>query len=130
MKYLTYSQTTEKIKVTVKSFYLEMESSPIEEKYVHIYYISIENKSENPIRIVRRRWYIKNSFDEVIEVSGDGVVGQRPLINPGDTYSYNSSSVIKTFSGTMRGFYEAETSDGISMKINIPEFRLVSHLLN
>lgn len=130
MKYLTYSQTTEKIEVTVKSFYLEKESSIIEEKYVHIYYISVENKSEKPIRIVKRHWYIKNSFDEVIEVSGEGVVGQRPLINPGDTYSYNSYSVIKTYSGTMKGFYEAENSEGVSMKINIPEFRLVSHLLN
>jgi ApaG protein len=84
MKYLTYTQTTEKIEVTVKSFYLEKESSPIEEKYVHIYYISIENKGDKPIRIVRRRWYIKNAYNEVIEVSGDGVVGQRPLIKPGD----------------------------------------------
>jgi ApaG protein len=130
MKYLTYTQTTEKIEVTVKSFYLEKESSPIEEKYVHIYYISIENKGDKPIRIVRRRWYIKNAYNEVIEVSGDGVVGQRPLINPGDMYSYNSYSVIKTYSGSMSGFYEAENAEGLSVKINIPEFRLVSHLLN
>ncbi|ARS34800.1 Co2+/Mg2+ efflux protein ApaG [Pontibacter actiniarum] len=120
------TKTTEGVKVTVTTNYLPDYSSPVQQHFVFAYRIKIENKSEFTVKLLRRHWYIHDATGVVREVEGEGVVGQQPVLEPGEMHEYVSGCNLKTGIGKMRGNYLMERLvDGRQFKANIPEFTLV-----
>jgi ApaG protein len=121
-----YSETTNSILVTVKPSYLEDQSSPREHRYVWAYHVRIENKGVVTVQLRRRHWRITDSLGRTQEVHGDGVVGEQPVLHPGESFEYTSGTPLTTPSGIMVGTYYMETEAGDEMKIAIPAFSLDS----
>ena len=121
-----YSETTRAIKVTVKPVFLEDQSSPSENHYVWAYHVRIENQGGEIVQLRRRHWRITDAFGRVNEVRGPGVVGEQPVLNPGEAYEYTSGTPLSTPSGIMVGTYDMETRDGASFAVDIPAFSLDS----
>ncbi len=120
------TKTTEGVKVTVTTNYLPDYSSPVQQHYVFAYKITIENKSEFTVKLLRRHWHIHDSTGTVREVEGEGVVGQQPTLEPGESHEYVSGCNLKTGMGKMRGTYLMERLvDGKQFYVTIPEFTLV-----
>lgn len=121
-----YSETTRSIKVTVKPFYLEDQSSPTENHYVWAYHVLIENQGPETVQLRRRHWRITDGLGRVQEVRGPGVVGEQPTLAPGETFEYTSGTPLTTPSGIMVGSYDMETPAGESFAIAVPAFSLDS----
>ncbi|MBC5992080.1 Co2+/Mg2+ efflux protein ApaG [Pontibacter cellulosilyticus] len=120
------TKTTEGVKVTVTTNYLPDYSSPVQQHYVFAYKISIENNSEFTVKLLRRHWYIHDATGVVREVEGEGVVGQQPVLEPGESHEYVSGCNLKTGMGKMRGTYLMERMvDGKQFDVTIPEFNLI-----
>jgi len=126
----TFVEISHDISVEVKPLYLQEESSPVAGKHVFAYFITIRNMGKQPVQLLKRHWEIKDSVGEEYEVNGEGVIGQQPTISPEGEHSYNSFCVLKSYRGSMHGFYLMERKDGTQIKVKIPEFRLSSHMLN
>ncbi len=122
-----YSQTTHSVRVTVYPVYLESESSPEENHYLWAYHVKIENLGDEVIQLKSRHWRITDAFGRVQEVRGGGVVGEQPIIEPGESYEYTSGTPLTTPSGIMVGSYEMAIQDsGKSFNVKIPAFSLDS----
>ncbi|WP_187261353.1 Co2+/Mg2+ efflux protein ApaG [Pontibacter beigongshangensis] len=120
------AKTTEGVKVTVTTNYLPDYSSPVQQHYVFAYKISIENNSEFTVKLLRRHWFIHDSAGVVREVEGEGVVGQQPTLEPGESHEYVSGCNLKTGMGKMRGTYLMERLvDGKQFHVTIPDFTLI-----
>ncbi len=126
----TFIEVSNDISVEVKPTYLEQESSPVADKHVFVYFVTIRNMGDQPVQLLRRHWEIKDSGGQDHEVDGAGVIGLQPTIDPGAEHEYNSFCVLKSYRGSMRGYYTMERSDGKIIKVRIPEFLLTSHVLN
>jgi ApaG protein len=122
-----YTETTRSITVTVKPVYLEDQSSPAEDRYVWAYHVRIENRGEETVQLRRRHWKITDNRGHV-EVVGPapGVVGEQPVLAPGESFEYTSGTPLPTPSGIMVGRYEMETKSGESFWVRIPAFSLDS----
>jgi ApaG protein len=117
------------IVVRVVSAYLPEESDladPSDSKYVFAYHVEIENQGLRPVKLLSRHWWITDARQAVREVEGEGVVGQQPVIAPGDVFSYSSWCVIPTPSGSMRGNYTMVTAAGEALEVPIPAFSLLT----
>ncbi|HXP76594.1 MAG TPA: Co2+/Mg2+ efflux protein ApaG [Stellaceae bacterium] len=121
-----YSATTRSIKVVVKPFYLEDQSSPPEDHYVWAYHVRIENHGAETVQLRRRHWRITDALGRMQEVKGAGVVGEQPILKPGEAFEYTSGTPLPTPSGIMVGSYEMETKAGESFAVDIPAFSLDS----
>ena len=121
-----YSETTKGITVTVEPFYLEDQSSPTENHYVWAYHVKIENGGAETVQLRRRYWRITDGRGQVQEVRGPGVVGEQPVLAPGESFEYTSGTPLPTPSGIMVGSYEMEARNGESFSIRIPAFSLDS----
>ena len=121
-----YSQTTRSIKVTVKPFYLEDQSSPVDDHYVWAYQVRIENCGRETVQLRRRHWRITDNRGRMQEVRGPGVVGEQPVLGPGETFEYTSGTPLPTPSGIMVGTYDMETREGETFAVDIPAFSLDS----
>jgi ApaG protein len=121
-----YSETTRSINVTVKPFYLEEQSAPEEDRYVWAYHVRIENQGGETVQLRNRHWKITDGRGQVQEVRGPGVVGEQPVLGPGQSFEYTSASPLPTPSGIMVGSYQMETPGGESFWIRIPAFSLDS----
>jgi ApaG protein len=121
-----YSQTTRSIKVTVKPFYLEDQSSPADDHYVWAYQVRIENCGRETVQLRRRHWRITDNRGRVQEVRGPGVVGEQPVLRPGESFEYTSGTPLATPSGIMVGTYDMETREGETFAVDIPAFSLDS----
>jgi ApaG protein len=121
-----YSEITRSIKVTVKPFYLEDQSSPAENHYVWAYQVRIENQGQDTVQLRRRHWRITDATGVMKEVRGPGVVGEEPVLAPGESFEYTSGTPLATPSGIMVGSYEMETRAGESFEVAIPAFSLDS----
>jgi len=121
-----YSETTRSITVTVKPVYLEDQSSPTDNHYVWAYHVRIENKGSETVQLRRRHWRITDAIGRVNEVRGPGVVGEQPVLKPGEAYEYTSGTPLSTPSGIMVGSYEMETRDGGSFAVAVPALSLDS----
>jgi ApaG protein len=118
--------TTQGVTVSVTTNYLPDYSSPGQEHYVFAYKIDIRNNSEYTVKLLRRHWYIYDANGVIREVEGEGVVGQQPVLEPGDSHQYVSGCNLKSGLGKMRGTYEMERlADGSIFVVEIPEFTLV-----
>ena len=121
-----YSETTHGITVTVRPVFLEDQSTPAENRYVWAYFVRIENGSSRTVQLRSRYWHITDARGRVQEVRGPGVVGEQPILAPGEIYEYNSGTPLSTPSGIMRGAYQMETPDGVRFDIGVPAFSLDS----
>ena len=121
-----YEETTHSIRVTVKPFYLEDQSSPSDNHYVWAYHVRIENQGSETVQLRRRHWRITDGMGRMQEVKGAGVVGEQPVLQPGQAFEYTSASPLPTPSGIMVGTYEMETPAGATFEVAIPAFSLDS----
>lgn len=119
-----YSKTTQDIKVTATPVYIDEQSSPPNNLYVWAYHIVIENIGTEIVQLISRYWRITDALGNIQEVRGPGVVGEQPLIRPGDFYEYTSGASLKTESGIMAGMYQMQRLDGSSFEVEIPAFSL------
>jgi len=118
--------TTQGVKVTVTTNYLPDYSSPGQQHFVFAYKINIQNNSEFTVKLLRRHWFIHDTNGIVREVEGEGVVGQQPVLEPGESHEYVSGCNLKTGIGKMRGTYLMERMvDGRQFNVIIPEFVLI-----
>lgn len=129
-----YTETTRGITVTVQPVYLDDQSSPAEGHYVWAYRVRIVNNGEATVQLKRRHWKITDALGRMQEVQGDGVVGEQPVLQPGESYEYTSGTPLATPSGIMMGTYQMESDCGETFDIRIPAFSLDSphevHRLN
>ena len=121
-----YEKTTRAITITVRPFYLDEQSEPDEERYVRAYKVSIENSGEETVQLLNRHWRITDKLGRLQEVKGSGVVGEQPVLKPGDSFQYTSGTPLQTPSGIMIGSYEMESSEGERFDVEIPAFSLDS----
>jgi len=119
-----YSKTTKKINITVSPYYLEDQSEPEDQHYVWAYQITIDNQSKERVQLKNRYWKIVDSNGAEQEVRGEGVVGEQPILNPGEKFEYTSGTPLSTPSGFMGGHYEMETIKGNIFEAEIPQFSL------
>lgn len=118
--------TTQGVTVSVTTNYLPDYSSPGQEHYVFAYKIDIRNNSEYTVKLLRRHWFISDANGVVREVEGEGVVGQQPVLEPGESHQYVSGCNLKSGVGKMRGAYQMErVMDGTEFDVEIPEFTLI-----
>src|SRR5207253_7175610 len=119
-----YSETTRSIKVTVRPFYLEQHSSPDDSHYVWAYHVRIENVGAETVQLRNRHWRITDSLGRLQEVRGPGVVGEQPVLGPGESFEYTSSCPLKTCTGVMRGTYQMVTANAHHFDVEIAPFAL------
>ncbi|MBX2970828.1 MAG: Co2+/Mg2+ efflux protein ApaG [Cyclobacteriaceae bacterium] len=121
------TEVTQGIRVTVETEYQPAYSSPSQYHYVFTYKITIENQSENTIQLLRRHWYVSDAGYMQREVEGEGVVGQQPVLEPGQVHQYVSGCNLKSGIGKMTGTYLMERIvDGVKLTVNIPEFVMIA----
>lgn len=123
---LTFSETTEGVRVSVQSYFLNEQSDPDNNQYVWAYRILIENGGSMPVHLLSRHWTITDGNGVTQEVIGEGVVGEQPHIEPEGAFIYTSGCPLSTPSGFMHGTYEMEYPDGQLFKVAIPAFSLDS----
>ncbi len=121
-----YEQQTRQIRVVVKPFYLEDQSSPDENHFVWAYHVKIENIGRETVQLRNRYWRITDAFGRVQEVRGPGVVGEQPILHPGEHFEYTSGTPLQTPSGIMVGTYQMESAAGEFFDVAIPAFSLDS----
>ncbi len=121
-----YISTTRNIKVTANPIYLEEQSLPEDSHFVWAYTIQLENLGVDTVQLINRYWHITDASGHVQEVRGPGVVGEQPVLGPGETYQYTSGAALRTPSGIMMGNYEMQDEEGSSFTIEIPAFSLDS----
>lgn len=112
------------IRVTVRPMYLRDQSEPSQQHYVFAYFVRIENVGPRVAQLISRRWLIHDSSGEDIEVKGEGVVGEQPIIAPGELHEYESFCILKSGEGFMEGHYNFVSPDGTSFRAEIPRFTL------
>src|SRR5262245_8661285 len=106
-----YSAITNSITVTVKQAYLDDQSQPPDSHHVWTYHVRIENGGDDVMQLRSRYWHITDSMGRVQEVRGAGVVGEQPVLRPGEAFEYTSGTPLATPSGIMSGAYQMETQD-------------------
>ena len=112
------------IAIEVITDYVDDQSEPSADRYVFAYTITITNNGNVPARLISRHWIITDANGKVQEVSGDGVVGEQPHLNPGERFRYSSGAVIETPVGAMQGLYRMVADDGDSFDAPIAPFTL------
>jgi ApaG protein len=116
--------TTNGIRVQVKTQFLPDRSSPVDEQYVFAYHITISNLGVDVAQLISRHWVITTADGETEEVQGAGVVGEQPVLSPGEQFEYTSFCPLKTNVGTMHGSYTMVTPAGDSFQARIAPFTL------
>ena len=121
------TKITDGVKVTVETIYQPEYSNPMNEHYMFAYKVHIENLTDYSVQLLRRHWHIFDSNGTKREVEGEGVVGQQPVIEPGESHEYVSGCNLKTDMGSMHGTYKMKRIvDEGEFSVNIPEFYLVA----
>ncbi|MEM6538405.1 MAG: Co2+/Mg2+ efflux protein ApaG [Pseudomonadota bacterium] len=121
-----YETTTAGIRICVQSEFLDDQSDPEEGHFVWAYTVRIENESKNTVQLRNREWVITNAHGQSEVVKGEGVVGEQPVLRPGEGFEYTSGAPLGTPSGLMVGRYGMETLEGENFEVDIPAFSLDS----
>jgi ApaG protein len=122
---------TNGVRVTVSTVYVPSQSAPTGHRYVFAYTIRIANEGTQTVQLKNRHWVITHGTGKVEEVRGPGVVGQQPVLKPGEHFEYTSGCVLETPRGSMHGTYEMHASDGNVFDAEIAPFQLsMPHSLN
>jgi ApaG protein len=119
-----YSSTTHSISVTVDPAFLERESDMANNRYIWIYHVTIENNSSIEVQLLTRHWEIIDETGQLTEVDGEGVIGETPILAPGEKFEYSSGCPLSTPSGLMRGTYQMMSEHGEMLEVEIPAFSL------
>ncbi len=112
------------IRIQVATRYVDEQSEPEMDRYVFAYTITISNDGGVAAKLISRHWIITDANGKVQEVSGDGVVGEQPHLQPGEEFQYSSGAVLDTPVGAMQGIYRMETDDGVNFDAPIAAFTL------
>ncbi len=112
------------IDIQVATDYVDEQSAPEADRYVFAYTITIANNGDVAARLMSRHWVITDANGKVQEVSGDGVVGEQPHLNPGEQFRYSSGAVLETPVGSMQGMYRMQADDGAHFDAPIAPFTL------
>ena len=112
------------ISISVNTTYLEDQSDPASDRYVFAYTINIANVGTVAAQLISRHWIITDAENVTQEVKGLGVVGEQPLLRPGESFEYTSGTALSTPVGTMRGSYQMAAEDGNKFDAEIPSFTL------
>jgi ApaG protein len=110
--------------VTASPQFIAEQSDPEADQYVFAYTITVHNTGEMTARLLSRHWVITDADGNVEEVKGDGVVGEQPLLRPGEAFRYTSGCPLETPFGSMRGTYHCVAEDGTHFDATVPEFVL------
>ncbi len=112
------------VTINVETSYQDKQSDPESKRFVFSYRITITNHNAMPVQLINRHWLITDGNQHIQEVQGEGVVGEKPVIEPESSYSYTSGAVLATSVGSMRGHYEMTTEEGDVFKAPIDVFTL------
>lgn len=123
---MEYTAITRDLRVTVRPNYLDDQSAPNDNHFVWAYHVTIENLGRETVQLRSRHWQITDARGERHEVRGPGVIGEQPILEPGDLYDYTSGTPLTTPSGIMYGTYQMENERGEVFDIEIPAFSLDS----
>ncbi len=118
------TQTEHHIEIDIQTSYIEEQSAPELNRYVFAYTITIRNEGSVPAKLVSRHWVITDAVGKTQEVQGIGVVGEQPLIKPGEGFQYTSGTILETPVGSMEGSYHMRADDGTEFDTDIPAFTL------
>jgi ApaG protein len=121
-----YTEITRAIRITVRPEFRDDQSSPAESHFVWAYHVRIDNQGQETVQLRTRHWRITDSFGRLTEVRGPGVIGQQPVLRPGESFEYSSGTPLGTPSGIMDGSYRMELPDGERFDVRIPPFSLDS----
>ena len=121
----SYSQTTERIRITVKPEPIVENSDPDGGVYAFSYTITIENLGEESAQLLERHWIVMSGDLQIAEVVGSGVVGQLPIVDEGQSYEYTSGTVLQDPVGSMHGSYTFRSKSGRFFTVEIPKFELL-----
>ena len=113
-----------RFRVEVEPQYLPEQSEPRQDLYSFAYTITITNTGEVSAQLISRHWIIANALGQIEEVKGLGVVGQQPLLKPGEAFQYTSGCRLRTATGSMQGSYFCVAEDGERFEVEIPAFEL------
>jgi len=119
-----YEATTDEVTISVRPVYLDGQSDALAKRFTFAYFVRVENTGEAPVKLLSRRWLIRDGGGRVQEVEGEGVVGQQPRIAPGDAHDYHSFCVLEGMEGSMEGAYLMARPDGSQFLARIPCFHL------
>ena len=121
-----YYRITDGIRITVRPVFAPDHSDPVEPRFVFVYFIRIENVGDTTAQLLRRHWDIQDDAAGASQVDGDGVIGEQPVLAPGDVHEYNSFCVLRARTGSMHGWYELQRPDGSTFRAVIPRFELAA----
>jgi ApaG protein len=126
-----YQATTRAIRVSVRVFYLADQSKPEQNTYMWAYQVRIENRGQETVQLLRRTWRITDALGRTQTVNGEGVIGQQPVLEAGESFEYTSGTPLETPSGFMSGHYHMTVSTtGEAFDVTIPAFSLDSPFQN
>ncbi|MBA3756106.1 MAG: Co2+/Mg2+ efflux protein ApaG [Nitrosomonas sp.] len=112
------------IDIRIRTVYLPDQSDEDADRHVFAYTITIANTGTVATQLISRHWIINNGDGTIQEVRGLGVVGEQPMLKPGDSFEYTSGTVISTPVGSMKGSYQMAAEDGVYFDVAISEFIL------
>ena len=118
------NETEYRIRIEAESRYIREQSQPDQDQFVFAYTITIRNAGTVAAQLISRHWVITNGDGKVQEVRGDGVVGEQPHLQPGESFRYTSGAMLETPVGSMHGSYLMRTDDGTEFEATIPLMRL------
>jgi ApaG protein len=121
------TKVTQGISVSVEVVYNQKQSIELANEYAFAYKITMQNNASNTVQLLRRHWYIHDSNVTMREVEGEGVVGQKPILHPGENYQYTSGCIINTEMGKMFGYFIfKDLHSAKEFSVEIPEFPLIA----
>ncbi len=127
---MQFEQTTSNVRILVEPVFLDEQSEPQKNRFVWAYHVRIENHGEETLQLISRYWRITDALGRTQEVSGPGVVGEQPVLSPGEAFEYTSGTPLGTDSGFMEGRYNMVRLDGpeagAALEVAVPTFSLDS----
>lgn len=120
--------TTDGIRIRVGAAYLPHQSSPTDDRYAYAYRVRIDNVGGHTAQLLRRHWVILDADNERREVKGNGVVGEQPVLAPGESFEYTSGATLETSWGTMEGTYAMVREDGTPFDAVVGRFFLTQNV--
>jgi ApaG protein len=121
---MMYEKATQGIRVRVQPHFSLADSDPSDGTFVFAYHILMANESESGARLLFRHWHIHDAVGDDTEVDGEGVVGEQPFLEPGESHEYKSFCVLRSPVGYMEGYYTFARLDGQQFRVEVPRFPL------
>src|SRR5437899_4638298 len=120
----TSEAVTNNVRVEVESQYAPERSQPFQNEWFFDYTVRITNERDETVQLLSRHWIITDATGHSQEVKGPGVVGEQPVLGPGESFQYTSGCQLRTSSGVMRGTYQMLSVDGAQFDVEIAPFAL------